>query len=114
MAADLATPSTIITAKIKTMFAELIPDDKLQAYVEDEIRTFMKGELREIIKKEAGDALRPEIRTLLENYNWTESGRPVATEFVKELVKKNATQIVELFFADVLQNALNQLRPTGY
>lgn len=114
MTGELATPSTIITAKIKTMFAELIPDDKLQAYVEDEIRAFIKGELREMVKKEAGEFLRPEIRMLLDSYKWNDMGMPVATEFVKQLVAQNATAIVESFFGDVLQNALCKLQPSGY
>lgn len=107
-----------ITEDIRTRFANFIPQDKLDSFVDDTVKNFISEDLERLVKEELRIYLQKELRLLFESTNkWNPNTGENITRLRPELEKileENAVPMMIKFMQEIGRSTFSSLKNELY
>ena len=106
-----------VRERIQSSFAELIPQEAWDEMIQQEMKSFVEKNVQSLVREAVGAWLREKIREELLKPEWGyDSGdwtKPMAGEYLKQVLAELTPQLVESMFRFQLQNAISYLRSSN-
>jgi hypothetical protein len=100
--------------KLKSMVAELIPEDRYEEIVRATIADFERNDLPKMVKEEMTKQYKDKLNAYFgqpewQSY-WDNNGQAIASQKVKELIMAVAPDLLAALFGNQYQCIVNDLR----
>lgn len=113
MSNEISTFEASVRDRLKSIVAELIPEDRWDAIVLATVQDFERVDLPKLVKAELEAKYKAVIRDEFSKPEWAtfwQDGQEVASQKVKELMIESAPLIISGLFGSAMQQVVSQLR----
>jgi hypothetical protein len=99
-----------VKARLKDIVADLIPEDRWTALVADTVRQFEREGLPALVREELTKLYSERIKAEFAKPEWAgkwdQSGGPIGSDMVRELIEKAAPSILSSMIGGAVQQAV--------
>lgn len=102
-----------VKERLKSIVADLIPEERWDAIVRDTVRVFERDDLPRLIKAELTEQYKKAIATEFAKPEWQQTwsnGGPDASEAVKKLLIETAPMVLASMIGGAMQGVTQQLQ----